>query len=54
MLPIKEDGMDRTFSMHGAKKLMHTEFRWESQKERYHQEDLDIGGRVILFAKDRD
>jgi hypothetical protein len=23
-------------------------FRWESKKERYHWEDLDVGGRIIL------
>jgi hypothetical protein len=23
-------------------------FRWESQKERDHYEDLDVGGRIIL------
>jgi hypothetical protein len=27
---------------------MHMRFRWESQKERDHQEDLNIGGRIIL------
>jgi hypothetical protein len=27
---------------------MHTGFWWENQKERYHYEDLDIGGRIIL------
>jgi hypothetical protein len=27
---------------------VHIEFWWESQNERDHQEDLDIGGRIIL------
>jgi hypothetical protein len=25
---------------------MHTGFRWESQKERGHKEDIDIGGKI--------
>jgi hypothetical protein len=27
---------------------MHIVFLWESQKERDHKEDLDMGGRIIL------
>jgi hypothetical protein len=27
---------------------MCTRFWWESQKERDHYEDLDVGGRVVL------
>jgi hypothetical protein len=27
---------------------MHTEFRWESQKEEYNYEDLDVCGNVIV------
>jgi hypothetical protein len=27
---------------------MHTRFWWESQEKRDHQEDLHIGGRIIL------
>jgi hypothetical protein len=27
---------------------MHIGFLWESQKERDHQEDLDVGERIIL------
>jgi hypothetical protein len=27
---------------------MHIRFWWESQKERYHWEDVDVGGRIIL------
>jgi TnpA family transposase len=26
----------------------HTEFWWESQKEQYRYEDIDVGGRIIL------
>jgi hypothetical protein len=31
-----------------GRKGMHTGFWWDSQKERDHWEDLDIGGRTIL------
>jgi hypothetical protein len=31
-----------------VKRVMHLEYWWESQKERGHYEDLDIGGRIIL------
>jgi hypothetical protein len=27
---------------------MHIKFWWESQKERDHHENLDVGGRIIL------
>jgi hypothetical protein len=27
---------------------MHIGFWWESQKERYHQEDLNVDGRIVL------
>jgi hypothetical protein len=27
---------------------MHIGFWWKNQKERDHQEDLDVGGRIIL------
>jgi hypothetical protein len=27
---------------------MHIGYWWESQKERDHKEDLDVGGRIIL------
>jgi hypothetical protein len=39
-------------SLHKRPKLrrrgMHIGFWWESQEERNHLEDLDIGGRIIL------
>jgi superfamily II DNA/RNA helicase len=31
-----------------GRKGMHIGFCWESQKERDHWEDLDVGGRVTL------
>jgi hypothetical protein len=27
---------------------MHIGFQWESQEERDNQEDLDVGGRIVL------
>jgi hypothetical protein len=32
----------------GGGRRMHIGFWWESQKERGHQEALDVGGRIIL------
>jgi hypothetical protein len=29
-------------------RIMHIGFWWESQKERGHYEDLDVGGRIML------
>jgi hypothetical protein len=40
--------MGRACSTNGRRGL-HVGFWWESQKERDHQEDLDIGGRIILI-----
>jgi hypothetical protein len=31
-----------------ARRGMHIGFWWESQKERDHKEDLDVGGRITL------
>jgi hypothetical protein len=31
-----------------GRRRMDTEFSWESQKERDHYQDLDIGGKIIL------
>jgi hypothetical protein len=33
---------------HMGRREMHIGFWWERQKERDHQEDLDVGGRKIL------
>jgi hypothetical protein len=30
------------------RRVMHIGLRWESQKEIDHEEDLDVGGRIIL------
>jgi hypothetical protein len=38
----------------GGRKGMHIEFWWESQKERDHWEDLDVGEKIILkWASER-
>jgi hypothetical protein len=44
---MKEDDMGRAYSTHRGRG-MHMGFWWGSQKERDHQEDLDVGGRIIL------
>jgi hypothetical protein len=31
---------------------MHIEYWWESQKERVHWEDLDVGGWIILNLRE--
>jgi hypothetical protein len=31
-----------------ARRGIHTGYWWESQKERDHKEDLDVGGNIIL------
>jgi hypothetical protein len=43
---VKEDEIDRACSTHGRR--VRRGFWWEIQKERCHQKDLDIGGRIIL------
>jgi hypothetical protein len=40
--------MGRACRTHGGRSGMHIEFWWESQKEREHRKDLDVGGRIIL------
>jgi hypothetical protein len=39
--------MVKACSRHGERR-MHTGSSWESQKERDHEEDLDIDGRITL------
>jgi hypothetical protein len=41
------DKMGKIYRTHGEKG-MHRKFWWESQKERDHQEHLDVSGRIIL------
>jgi hypothetical protein len=49
MRMIKSRRMRRTGHVpHRGRRGMHGGFWWESQKVRDHQEDLDIGGRIIL------
>jgi hypothetical protein len=31
-----------------GRRRMHVRFWWEGQKERDHQEDMDVGGKIIL------
>jgi hypothetical protein len=45
---VKEDEMGRAYSMHGGEDECVQDFWWEDQKERDHQEDIDVGGRIIL------
>jgi hypothetical protein len=33
---------------HMGRRRMHVRFWWEGQKERDHQEDMDVGGKIIL------
>jgi hypothetical protein len=40
--------MGRACSTHGEEKRNALGFWWESQKERDHEEDQDVGGRIIL------
>jgi hypothetical protein len=40
--------MGRACSTNGGKRNAYRIFLWESQKERDHKEDLDVGGRIIL------
>jgi hypothetical protein len=40
---VKEDEMGRALGMNGERG-MHIGYCWESQKERVHWEDKDVGG----------
>jgi hypothetical protein len=44
---VKEGDMSRIYSRIW-RRGMHTGFWWESQKERNHQEDQDVGEWIIL------
>jgi hypothetical protein len=39
--------MGRACSMHG-RRGMHIGYWWQSQKEKDHLEDLNVGGRIIF------
>jgi hypothetical protein len=45
---VKEDEMGRACTTNGGRRGMHIRYWWESQKERDHWEDLDVGGWTIL------
>jgi hypothetical protein len=45
---VKEDEMDRICSTHGEKMNAYRILVKKSQKERSHEEDLDVGIRIIL------
>jgi hypothetical protein len=40
--------MGRVYSTNGGKRGMHLRYWWESQKERDHSEDKDVGRWIIL------
>jgi hypothetical protein len=44
---IKEDEMGRTCSTH-ERREMHRRFRWKSQEKRDHEEDIHVGGSIML------
>jgi hypothetical protein len=46
---VTEDEMGRACSTNGAKSNACVGFWLESQKERDHWEDIDIGGRILLI-----
>jgi hypothetical protein len=48
---VKEDEMDGACYTYGGEggRGMYIGFWWESQKERGHLEDLDVGGRITLY-----
>jgi hypothetical protein len=47
LLIRKEDEMDRARSMYREEKNTYR-VMWDSQKERDHSGELDMGGRIIL------
>jgi hypothetical protein len=48
MFQVKEDEMGRACSTNGGKRNVYIGYWLESQKERDHYEDQDIGGWTIL------
>jgi hypothetical protein len=40
--------MDRACSTHEVRRGTHIAFWWESHTEKDHQENLEVGGRIVL------
>jgi hypothetical protein len=48
LIEIQDDGMGGAYNAHWEKLEMRTKFWIESEKGRYHSEDLGVDGRIIL------
>jgi hypothetical protein len=45
---VEENEMSRPFSTNGGRRGSRIDYWWESQRERVHYEDQDVGGWIIL------